>query len=256
MVALVSFPRESRFPKMHATASITMSPRSAHCERTAKSGTLAGGVIAVALHVVIVLVALQFEPVSSAMRAATPVMVRLIAPAPEPSKRETEQSKPHPVKARVRQPTPAAKPPVMTAVTQAPSSFVAPPVALAPLPSVEAMALPAVSAAPAAPTVAAPPAPPAPVVPPSFNADYLDNPAPAYPPLSRRMGEEGKVVLRVFVNEQGLPMQVQLRISSGFSRLDRAALETVRLWKFVPARRGDAPVGAWVLVPISFSLRS
>jgi protein TonB len=70
------------------------------------------------------------------------------------------------------------------------------------------------------------------------------------------MGEEGKVVLRVFVNEEGLPAKVELRTPSGFSRLDSVALETVRQWKFVPARRGDQAVAAWVLVPISFSLRS
>jgi protein TonB len=70
------------------------------------------------------------------------------------------------------------------------------------------------------------------------------------------MGEEGKVVLRVFVNENGLPEDVQLKISSGSNRLDSTAQDTVKQWKFVPARRGDAPVGAWVLVPISFSLRS
>ena len=70
------------------------------------------------------------------------------------------------------------------------------------------------------------------------------------------MGEEGRVILRVLVNERGLPDDVQLRTSSGFSRLDSVALETVRQWKFVPARRGDTPVSAWVLVPISFSLRS
>ncbi|HUP94654.1 MAG TPA: energy transducer TonB, partial [Burkholderiales bacterium] len=81
-------------------------------------------------------------------------------------------------------------------------------------------------------------------------------PAPAYPPISRRMGEEGKVMLRVHVNERGLPDDVQLKASSGSQRLDDTALQTVKQWKFVPARRGDMPVVAWVLVPISFSLRS
>jgi protein TonB len=97
---------------------------------------------------------------------------------------------------------------------------------------------------------------PAPVTPPIFNADYLNNPAPAYPAVSRRMGEEGKVVLRVYVTDQGLPGDIQVRTSSGHSRLDEAASTTVRSWRFVPARRGNVPVGAWVLVPISFSLRS
>ena len=106
-------------------------------------------------------------------------------------------------------------------------------------------------------TALTPPAPPPPqLVPPSFNADYLANPAPAYPALSRRAGEEGKVVLRDFVSEQGLPAHIEMRASSGHPRLDEAALSTVKHWKFVPARRSDTPVGAWVLVPIAFSLRS
>lgn len=108
----------------------------------------------------------------------------------------------------------------------------------------------------AAEPVAAAPAEPAPVVPPSFNANYLDNPPPAYPSLSRRMGEEGRVMLRVFVNEQGAADRVELRTSSGHVRLDEVALDTVRRWKFVPARRGNEPIGAWVVVPISFNLRS
>ena len=64
------------------------------------------------------------------------------------------------------------------------------------------------------------------------------------------------MVLRVFVNENGLPEDVQLKASSGSNRLDTTAVDTVKHWKFVPARSGETPVGAWVLVPIAFSLRS
>lgn len=91
---------------------------------------------------------------------------------------------------------------------------------------------------------------------PRFDADYLDNPPPAYPALARRTGEEGKVVLRVFVEASGRPGQVQIHASSGSARLDQAAQESVARWTFVPAQRGGEPVGAWVLVPIQFSLRS
>ncbi|MFZ5793860.1 MAG: energy transducer TonB, partial [Pseudomonadota bacterium] len=108
------------------------------------------------------------------------------------------------------------------------------------------------------PPIAAPQAPPqpsAPVAPPRFDADYLDNPKPVYPPLSRRMGEEGKVVLRVFVDASGLPAQVEVRTSSGSERLDRAAVSAIGRWKFVPARQGSEAVAAWVLVPIVFSLK-
>ncbi len=91
---------------------------------------------------------------------------------------------------------------------------------------------------------------------PRFDADYLSNPAPAYPPLSRRMGEEGKVQLRVFVDTNGRPSQIELKTSSGSPRLDQAAQEAVWRWKFVPARRGDETVAAWVLVPIVFTLQN
>lgn len=99
------------------------------------------------------------------------------------------------------------------------------------------------------------PMPPAPVViPPNFNADYLHNPAPAYPAASRKFAEEGKVILRVLVGARGDAKKVELKISSGFDRLDRSAIEAVQNWKFVPAKKGDEAIEAWVNVPISFKL--
>ncbi|QKV56410.1 MAG: energy transducer TonB [Dechloromonas sp.] len=87
-----------------------------------------------------------------------------------------------------------------------------------------------------------------------FDADYLRNPAPPYPPLSRRVGEEGKVVLRVSVNPHGNADSVEIRTSSGSSRLDEAARKTVQAWKFIPAKRGETAVQSWVLIPIIFKL--
>jgi len=98
-------------------------------------------------------------------------------------------------------------------------------------------------------------APPATVSEPRFDAAYLDNPAPVYPPLSRRMREEGRVMLRVFVEANGRASQVQIKAGSGAPRLDQAAQDAVSRWKFIPARRGAEAVGAWVLVPIVFNLR-
>ncbi|KAB2921060.1 MAG: energy transducer TonB, partial [Dechloromonas sp.] len=113
-------------------------------------------------------------------------------------------------------------------------------------------------AAPVAQPVEAPPAPPAPAAPAvsqaRFDADYLRNPPPPYPPLSRRMGEEGKVILRVSVNPQGTADAVEVRTSSGSTRLDESALKTVRNWRFIPAKRGEVAVQSWVLVPIIFKL--
>lgn len=87
-----------------------------------------------------------------------------------------------------------------------------------------------------------------------FDADYLKNPPPTYPPISRRMGEEGKVTLRVLVSPEGTAQQVDIKTSSGSSRLDNSAQRTVRGWKFIPAKRLGIAVESWVLVPILFKL--
>ncbi|MEJ2609268.1 MAG: energy transducer TonB [Candidatus Thiodiazotropha sp.] len=96
---------------------------------------------------------------------------------------------------------------------------------------------------------------PAPITQPRFNAAYLSNPAPAYPSKSRYWDEEGKVLLKVQVSASGEAMQVLLHKSSGFKRLDQAALNAVRAWKFIPARQDRKAVAAWVVIPIEFSLR-
>lgn len=92
--------------------------------------------------------------------------------------------------------------------------------------------------------------------PPSFTAEYLANPAPAYPPLSQELGESGQVRLRVAVDASGAPSQIEIAESSGFTRLDRAALSAVKRWRFVPARRGSEAVAGRVIVPIHFNLKT
>ena len=87
-----------------------------------------------------------------------------------------------------------------------------------------------------------------------YDAAYLHNPRPAYPPLSRRLGEEGKVLLRVRVGADGHPVAVDVERSSKFERLDEAARRAVGSWRFVPARRGDEPVEGSVSVPVVFRL--
>lgn len=111
--------------------------------------------------------------------------------------------------------------------------------------------------APAPTAVAAPVAPtPAPVATqPRFDADYLYNPKPLYPAISRRIGEQGQVLLRVHVASDGTAADVQVQASSGSPRLDQSALDAVRRWRFVPAKLGREPVAAWVLVPIAFTLK-
>jgi protein TonB len=207
---------------------------------------LTGFASALGLHAVLVLALLAYEPAREALLSAAPLMVELITPPRvEPQKAETppQPPKPRPVAKRAA-PLPLEPLPVLTAPAEAPSAFVAPPPPVIAPP------------APVAATPSPPPAPPAPlpVTPPVFDADYLVNPAPAYPALARRMGEQGRVLLRVLVNAAGTADEVQVRTSSGHVRLDEAARDTVRRWRFVPAKRGTDPVPAWVLIPISFRL--
>lgn len=134
------------------------------------------------------------------------------------------------------------------------------PAAATPAPVIEATqsAVPAPAAPLAAPPEIKPAAPAAPAAEPvsqaRFDADYLRNPAPPYPPLARRMGEEGKVMLRVAVNALGSADSVEIKTSSGSNRLDEAARKTVLNWKFIPAKRGETAIASWVLVPIIFKL--
>lgn len=89
---------------------------------------------------------------------------------------------------------------------------------------------------------------------PNFNAAYLNNPAPNYPTISRRLGEQGLVLLQVQVTADGKADSVELKTGSGSDRLDEAALEAVKKWRFVPAKRGDQAVSASVVVPVKFSI--
>jgi protein TonB len=92
------------------------------------------------------------------------------------------------------------------------------------------------------------------VIGPLFNAAYLNNPKPRYPPIARRMKLEGTVVVQVLVNSDGKPENVRLEKSSGSSMLDQAALTAVQNWSFVPARQGNKMISAWVDIPFRFRL--
>lgn len=215
---------------------------------SSRADKISGVVIALAMHAAVIFMLLQYAPARTALINAVPLMVSLITPAaPKPD----VLPKPLPVTPVPQQPRVAPVP--LAAV--APSNTTAPPVSAAPPVPIEAAPAP-VAAASVSPAPSAPLAveKPAPVIPPNFSANYLNNPAPAYPNIARRQGQQGKVMLRVFVNTTGGADQVQIRDGSGYSTLDQAALDAVRRWRFIPARQGDQPVAAWVLVPITFTL--
>lgn len=93
-----------------------------------------------------------------------------------------------------------------------------------------------------------------PVVLPRADAAYLRNPPPVYPRRMLRRGVEGTVMVRAQVLEDGSCHHVSLKTSSGHSLLDDAALRAVKGWRFVPARKGDETIVAWVDVPIEFRI--
>jgi protein TonB len=83
---------------------------------------------------------------------------------------------------------------------------------------------------------------------------YAYAPKPEYPAPARREGKEGRVLLRVLVDEQGKSKSVEVDDSSGSEALDRAAAEAIKRWRFSPARYGNKSVESWVKIPIDFRL--
>ncbi|MEY4732853.1 MAG: hypothetical protein RLZZ464_919 [Pseudomonadota bacterium] len=167
------------------------------------------------------------------------------APAPLPQAQPKTLPQP-------RTPTP---PPLTPTPTPTPTPVVSSAAPTAAAPTVPAPAATPAAAAPAGnqrPSTAS--AAPAAVVLPSSDADYLNNPAPVYPGMSRRMGEQGTAVLRVFINTEGRAEKAEIRTSSGYSRLDEAALATVQRWRYVPGKRAGVPEAMWFNVPIRFVL--
>lgn len=186
------------------------------------------------------------------IKEISPMMVSLVSePAHEP---EIVPLQPTPPKPVVKQQPVIKKQPVVQEL----STSV--PVANEPVSQPVAVAEPTPVTSTKTPEVVEP-APakvePEPVIePPKFGAAYLHNPAPDYPSGSRRAREQGRVLLKVIVSTKGEAEDVQLEISSGFTRLDDAAIEAVKKWQFIPAKRSNQPIRAGVLVPVKFSLEN
>lgn len=189
----------------------------------------------------------QWLPVPQTM-AATPVP----SPAP-PAAQPRPSAQAQPAIKPAKSPAPVVKAAAATAQpVQEPVSAAVPATAAMPTAAAES-----VMASVSETAVEAVPAPSPPLATPArFDAAYLNNPEPVYPPASRVRAEEGVVRLRVRVGSDGKPQSVEVVHSSGHSRLDRAAQTTVlQQWRFVPAQRGGEAVADSVIVPISFSLQ-
>ncbi len=173
----------------------------------------------------------------------TPAQPRVEPPPPAPrpnepvkqpvAKRSEPALPPAPQPVAIADPTPAPNAPTGVVAPQLPAPPITAPVAAAPV---------------------APPPAPVRVELPSSDADYLQNPKPAYPAISKRLGEQGKVVVRVLIGADGAAQKAEIRQSSGYERLDQAALATVQRWRYTPGKRNGVAEAMWFNIPINFVL--
>jgi protein TonB len=178
-------------------------------------------------------------PVQMLSEFIEPPKPRVTPPPPAPPKvvaapvvvRKTETLPPPPMPLAIADPTPAPNAPVGVVARAVPLPAITAPVTATPAPV-------------AAPKVELP----------SSDAEYLQNPKPAYPAMSKRLGEQGKVVVRVLIGVDGGVQKAEIRQSSGFERLDQAALNTAQRWRYVPGKRGGVAEAMWFNVPINFVL--
>lgn len=187
-------------------------------------------------------VTLEVTPPVVAQSAPPPAEIRQAAPALQ------NRARPVPL-------LPHAPAPDLIAVARiesAPAAVVAP--APAPAPVAEVATAPVVAAK--APAAVNTPSRAQLIEPPNFSVAYLNNPRPAYPPIARKLGLEGRVLLRVEVSAKGIPEKIVVAQTSGAALLDDAAMQAVQGWTFVPARRGETPIAHPVEVPIRFQLNN
>ena len=188
---------------------------------------------------------------------APPVLVELMQSQPTPKTIEQPVAKPIPVPPR---PQPVAAP-APTPQPQPLPSKVTTPTEVAQAAPVAPDSAPTAPTPPAPTRVEAPPAP-APVTAPSrtdvsIPASYsASNQKPIYPNMSKRLGEQGTVVLRVLVKADGSAGEVEVKSSSNYPRLDQAAIDAVKTWRFNPAKIDGKATDEWYQVPIPFKLQS
>jgi protein TonB len=173
------------------------------------------------------------------------VNISFVAPPPPPP----PQSAPKTVEIAQKMPT-IAPPPLPMLPVVIDNTITVPP---SPPRPVETPAAPvAMSAAPSAPVAAAPAAPAGPRV--VSAVEYIRPPQPVYPSISRRMGEQGVVTLRVLVNEKGYAEQAAVQKSSGSSNLDEAGRQAAMRTLFKPYVEDGKAIPVYVLVPINFQM--
>ncbi len=185
------------------------------------------------------------EPKQEQEREPEPVPVPESKPEPAPQFEAQPELKPEPEPVSIQTPVeprstvepniaPAIEPSISPAQTRARNEAIAD------------------SGKPAGPVQQSIEAPVLPLTPAHVDPNYLHRPNPVYPALSKRLREEGTVVLRVNLDAQGIVLDITVEKSSSFKRLDQAALEAVKHWRFIPAKRGQVALPSTALVPIEF----
>jgi protein TonB len=212
-------------------------------------------VTVVALHLAAGGALLQVREVRQAAAQAAPLFVSLIAPTRVEPTPPPPQVVPPPRPPRARPPERIVAAPPPPTPTQ--PAFVVPLTEPEPPVRQPEPAVPVAVAAPPAP-IAEPlppaPAPPQPKTIPASAVQYLEPPSPTYPAQSRRLGETGRVTVRVFIDPTGAAKDVRVDRGSGHPRLDEAALVAVQRARFKPSTENGLPLAGWAFIPIDFEL--
>jgi protein TonB len=197
----------------------------------------------VALHALLVLGLLGASRLRETAVEARPVFLAVVdAPAPPAPSRPL----PPPPSATIPPPPTLSLPLIAPEPSPSPSPLVA-----------QVVAPPPPAPAPPAAPVPAPTPAPAPSLPrtiPPSAVEYLVPPTPVYSRISAKMHESGTALVRVYIDEAGLPREVQLVKSTGFARLDDSAVTAVRKVRFKPYVENGVAIAGWASIPIEFEL--
>lgn len=207
--------------------------------------------VVVILHALGLWALMQYAPARAAVSETATLMFSLVKPETPPEPPKIILPEPRPKLVMKPKPQPerlAAKTPLPTPVEEV---YVPPPE-----PDLKPVAIDAPPPPPAPPASVTVPPPVLQITPPETSADYANNPLPQYPVISRRLGEAGRLQVRVCVSVDGTVLSATVNKSSGSERLDRATVDALKQWRFKPAHRGNEPVPGCVAVPWTWSLNS
>jgi protein TonB len=188
------------------------------------------------LHAAALIALVKLDVIHVARAKPAPLVIDLISePAPPPI---VERPKPEPVVEQKVEPQPVVAPPQVVQTIAPPP----PPIMVT------------VEPAPPKPAPIAAAAPTGPVIATDLDEKLIEAKPPRYPMESRRKREQGTVVLRLLIGIDGRVEQISIGQSSGFDRLDQAALQAVKNWRWQPELRNGVPVKVPGTLPIPFKL--